>query len=46
MNARSTVETARANADLRDDGTHAARILMVSTGVLFGLILLLQAATL
>jgi hypothetical protein len=45
MKRRPTSETARAVAVERDDGRHAARIVMVSAGLLFALIFLLQAAT-
>ena len=45
MKPRLTSEAVRAVAVERDDGRHAARIVMVSAGLLFALILLLQAAT-
>jgi hypothetical protein len=44
MKTKPMIETARAVAVQRDDGRHAARIVMVSTGLLFVLIFLLQAA--
>ena len=45
MNNRPQIESARTVAVERDDGRHAARIVMVSAGLLFALIFLLQAAT-
>jgi hypothetical protein len=45
MKTKVRTETARAVAVERDDGRHAARVVMVSTGLLFALIFLLQAAT-
>ena len=45
MKNQTTIETAGAHAVERDDGRHAARIVMVSAGLLFALIFLLQAAT-
>jgi hypothetical protein len=45
MRSRPTIETAHTVAGGRDDGTHAARILMVSSGLLFAFIFLLQAMT-
>jgi hypothetical protein len=46
MKNQPTIEIARAVAVERDDGRHAARIVMVGAGLLFALIFLLQAATL
>lgn len=45
MDVRTTDRTSVAEAAVRrgDDGRHAARVLMLATGVLFGFILLLQA---
>ena len=45
MKTKARTETARAVAIECDDGRHAARVVMVSTGLLFTLIFLLQAAT-
>lgn len=46
MKTNSLTETERAVAVERDDGRHAARVVMVSLGLLSALILLLQAITL
>ena len=43
MKPRSLTETARAVTVVRDDGHHAARVVMVSTLALFAFIFLLQA---
>jgi hypothetical protein len=45
MKTQARIETARAVAEERDDGRHAARVVMASLGLLFALIFLLQAAT-
>jgi hypothetical protein len=46
MKTKALTETERAVAVERDDGRHAARVVMVSLGLLSALILLLQAVTL
>jgi hypothetical protein len=43
METKSLTKTARAVTVVRDDGQHAARVVMVSTLVLFAFIFLLQA---
>jgi len=45
MKTKALTETARAVAVERDDGRHAARVVMVSVGLLFALIFMLQAVT-
>jgi hypothetical protein len=46
MKTKAPIETEREAAVERDDGRHAARVVMVSLALLSALILLLQAATL
>jgi hypothetical protein len=46
MKTNPPTETEREVPVERDDGRHAARVVMVSLGLLSALILLLQAATL
>ncbi len=43
MKSTSPTETARAVGVVRDDGQHAARVVMLGTLILFACILLLQA---
>jgi hypothetical protein len=43
MKATEPTRVSEAVVHAGDDGRHAARIVMVSTGLLFGLIFLLQA---
>jgi hypothetical protein len=45
MKTKALTETEREVGVERDDGRHAARVVMVSTGLLFALIFVLQAAT-
>jgi hypothetical protein len=47
MKTKARTETGQAVAVAveRDDGRHAARLVMVSVGILFTLIFVLQAAT-
>jgi hypothetical protein len=46
MKATEPTKVAEAAVPAGDDGRHAARIVMLSTGLLFGLIFLLRAMAL